>query len=121
MLSVISKLCPTLKKILLQKANTSKNTSEGIFISHNLGKKNNKSRYFQGKCLVTASILELFQYQNSSFLIQLCWIDTKPGYFLSVQAESIFISTTDQSFHIDMLNAFYLCFKLIATGKYSRY
>ena len=57
---------------------------------------------------MTASILELFQHQNSSFLIQLCWIDTKPGYFLSVQAESIFISTTDQSFHIDMLNAFYL-------------
>ena len=120
MLSVISKLCPTLKKILLQKVNTSKNTSEGIFISHNL-KEKNKSRYFQGKCLVTASILELFQQQNSSFLIQLCWIDTKPGYFLSLQAESIFISTTDQSFHIDMLNAFYLCFKLIATGNYSRY
>ena len=122
MLSVISKLCPTLKKILLQKVNTSKNTSEGIFISHNLKKKKkNKSRYFQGKCLVTASILELFQHQNSSFLIQLCWIDTKPGYFLSLQAKSIFISATDQSFHIDMLNAFYLCFKLIATGNYSRY
>lgn len=92
-----------------------------IYFSQFEKKKKNKSRYFQGKCLVTGSILELFQHQNSSFLIQLCWIDTKPGYFLSLQAKSIFISATDQSFHIDMLNAFYLCFKLIATGNYSRY
>ena len=92
-----------------------------VYLFLTIWKKKNKSRYFQGKCLVTASILELFQQQNSSFLIQLCWIDTKPGYFLSLQAKSIFISATDQSFHIDMLNAFYLCFKLIATGNYSRY